>query len=52
MIKKLIHRIVYAPLKALKEALAALGVIFGLYQGIAFFFPDVINRLQCHAESA
>jgi hypothetical protein len=45
MIKKIIHKIIYVPLKVLKEALVALGVIFGLYQGIVFFFPDVIKRI-------
>jgi hypothetical protein len=44
MIKKIIHRIIYAPMNVLKEASAALGVILGLYQGIAFFFPDVMDE--------
>jgi hypothetical protein len=45
MIKKFFHKITYAPFNVLKEALVALGVIFGAYQGSILFFPDVAKKV-------
>jgi small nuclear ribonucleoprotein (snRNP)-like protein len=45
MNKKFIHKIIYAPCKILKEALVALGVMFGLYQGIAVFIPNFVPKI-------
>jgi hypothetical protein len=39
------HNITYAPLKALKEAGVVLGIIFGLCNGIIFFFPNFSKYL-------
>jgi hypothetical protein len=44
MIKKFIHKTIYDPLNVLNWTLVALGFIFGLYQGVALFFPGVVAK--------
>jgi hypothetical protein len=45
MIRRFFHNIIYVPLKVIKEALIAVGVILGLYQGYAFFFPNITEKI-------
>lgn len=44
--KRLMHKIICAPMHLLYEALVAFGVMLGLYQGIAFFFPAVTVAIK------
>jgi hypothetical protein len=46
MIRHCFHKIIYKPLKVIKEAFVALGVILGLCQGIVLFFPDISGKIS------
>jgi len=45
MIKTFFHQFIYAPLYVFKEAMVALGLLLGLYQGICFFLPNTVNNI-------
>jgi hypothetical protein len=45
MNKKFIHCITYAPSRVFHEAVVVLGLIFGLYYGIAIFFPCFLEKI-------
>jgi hypothetical protein len=45
MIRRFFHNIIYVPIKVIKEALVALGMILGLYQGTTFFFPGITEKI-------
>jgi hypothetical protein len=45
MIRRFFLNTIYAPLKVIKEALVVFGVVLGIYQGILFFFPDIIEKI-------